>query len=60
MTDGPLRVQVPAACPQCKRPGTVTVERTIKSEEVTLSWCCTACSHAWPISADEVIRRHRG
>jgi len=54
-TSGAVRFlfRIPERCPTCNQMGSIRPEQTIRGSLVTLCWCCSFCSHAWPISDDE-------
>jgi hypothetical protein len=53
MADTPLRIRLPEMCPQCATIGRVKPEHTIRAGSVTMTWCCHACTHEWPIADHE-------
>jgi hypothetical protein len=42
-------LRVPPECSECRWPGTVTLQQTIKGAQVVLVWCCIACNAEWPV-----------
>ena len=48
-----LRLRLPAKCVNCGVVGGITVESTIQGRSVRLRWCCSMCSHEWPVLPEE-------
>jgi hypothetical protein len=45
----PITLRVPLRCGDCGARGTVRLQQTLKGEDVTLEWYCTACQAEWPV-----------
>jgi hypothetical protein len=56
MPNTPVVLQVPRACVQCGRDGTVRLQQTIRGENVVLEWSCIACHAEWPVRRKEEVR----
>lgn len=48
-----LRLRLPERCPSCRFVGSVRLESTVTGDELSLKWCCHACSHEWAVTEQE-------
>jgi len=53
MPNTPVAIAVPNACATCGRPGTVSLQHTIKGSLIALQWRCSACEAEWPVTRKE-------
>ena len=55
MPNTPIEIEIPQACRDCGRVGTVHLQQTIRGARVILQWHCASCDAEWVVTRKEQV-----